>query len=303
VVQTHFGGGIERVVVQIGAAANLRSAARPDVQQIAAIAVPAGACLLEATRTAAESAAMPVRIGQQVAVGIRRAHVLPTPVSSFLLRAATPDALAVLRESPLIAQLVNSTQANLSDVITTDDSGDLRNSGVVVVDESSRNAADIAALLNRGASRLLCVPRGSPLPRRVIIHCPAEGLQIETMGLVASLVRHINAEATFVTVLRRDAAAGERTSAIRRLLDTRAAVRTSHGLDLRTEVREGDVSRELRNMVAGPDPAMLVVGIGGGRADVETTLGRDLAWLFAGEMSCPLLLAHDAGRTQLAAVL
>jgi hypothetical protein len=114
------------------------------------------------------------------------------------------------------------------------------------------------------------------------------------MGLVASLVRHINAEATFVSVLRREAGAGERTAAIRRLLDTRAEVRASQGLDLRTEVRLGDVGRELKNMVAGPDPAMLVVGIGGGRAEVEAILGTDLAWLFAGETPCPLLVAYDA---------
>ena len=116
------------------------------------------------------------------------------------------------------------------------------------------------------------------------------------MGLVASLVRHINAEATFLSVLRREAAGGERTAAIRRLLDTRAEVRASHGLDLRTEVRLGEVGGELREMVAGADPALLVVGIDGGRAEVEASLARDLAWVFEGEGACPLLIAYDAPR-------
>ena len=305
ILETNFGGGIERVVVQIGAVANLRSAARPDAQQAAAAAVPAGACLLEVTRTAAESAAMAVRIGQQVSVGIRRAHVLPTPVSSFLFRAGTREAVAELRQSPLVAQLVQSTQANLTETILSEESpgGDLRSSGVVVVDIAGRTAGDIADLVSHGASRLLCVSRASSLPRRVIIYCPAEAPQAETMSLVASLVRHINAEATFVSVLKPDAGAGERTAAIRRLLDTRAEVLASHGLDLRTEVREGDVSEELRDMVSAPDPAMLVVGISGDRAQVEKSLGRDLAWLFSGATPCPLLVAHDAVRAQLAAAL
>ncbi len=301
VVETHFGGGVERVVMQIGAAANLRSAARPDAQ--ANIALPAGACLLEATRTAAESAAMPARIGQQVAVGIRRVHVLPTPVSGFLLRAPTAEAIAALRQSPLIAQLVQSTQANFAEEIADGEpaSGDLRGSGVVVFDETGRSTGAIAELLQRGARRLLCVPRASPLPRRVIIYCPAEAPRAETMALVASLVRHINAEATFVSVLPRAADAGARTAAIRRLLDTRAEVRGTHGLDLRTEVRVGDVGSELRNMVDGSDPAMLVLGISGERAEVEAALGRDLAWLFAGGPSCPLLIAYQALHTRPAA--
>ena len=57
VVETNFGGGIERIVVQIGAAANLRSAARPDAQQRVAPRCPPGPACWKSTRTAAESAA------------------------------------------------------------------------------------------------------------------------------------------------------------------------------------------------------------------------------------------------------
>jgi sulfate transport system ATP-binding protein len=304
VIETNFGGGIERLIVQIGAAANLRSASRPDAQP-GNIAVPAGACLLEVTRTAAESAAMTLRIGQHVAVGIRRAHVLPTPVSSFLFRAATREAVEDLRRSPLVAQLVQSTQANLAETIVSEESpaGDLRNSGVVIVDSEGRTPEDLADLVSKGASRLLCVPRGGPLPRRVVIYCPTVAPQAETMGLVASLIRHINAEATFVTVLAPEASAGERAAAIRRLLDTRADVRAGHGLDLRTEVREGDVAAELRDMIAGPDPAMLVVGISGARAQVGERLAKDLSWVLSRRAPCPLLITHDAVRAQLSAVV
>jgi hypothetical protein len=122
------------------------------------------------------------------------------------------------------------------------------------------------------------------------------------MSLVASLVRHINAEATFVTVLEPHARAQERTAALRRLLDTRAQVRASHGLDLRTEVREGEVSAQLRELATGDDPALLVLGLSGPRHHVEETLLRDVGWLFGGGPQCPLLVAHDDTLPALAAV-
>jgi sulfate transport system ATP-binding protein len=295
VVETSFGGGSERVVVQIDPAANLRSAARAE-------SAPAG-CTLEVSRTAAEAAVLPVRAGQHVAVAIRRLHVLPTPVSSFLFRAATREAVVELRRSPLVAQLMQSTRANLSETIVAEESpaGELRSSGLVIVDSEGRSAADVAALVGEGARRLLCVSRTTPLPQRVVIYCPAEAPQGEMMSLVASLVRHINAEATFVTVLDRRSGAPERTAALRRLLDTRAQVRASHGLDLRTELREGEVSGQLRQLASEPG-TLLVLGLSGTRREVEGTLSRDVGWLFAREPDCPLLVAHDNSLPALAAV-
>ena len=103
----------------------------------------------------------------------------------------------------LVAQLIQSTQANLAEVIVAENAPatDLRNSGVVVVAGAGRTSTDVAGLVSHGASRLLCVPPGGQLPRRVVIHCPSVAPHAETMGLVASLIRHINAEATFVSVL------------------------------------------------------------------------------------------------------
>ena len=300
VLESNFAGGVERILVQIAPAANLRSAARSD-----ALGGVAGGSVVEITRTASETSSQPVRAGQPVAVGVRRIHVLPTPVSSFLFRAATREAVAELRQSPLVAQLVQSTRANLTETIVSPESpaGDLRSSGVVVVDSAGRTAGDIAELISEGARRLLCVSRSNALPRRVIIYCPDEAPQGETMNLVASLVRHINAEATFVTVLRPGAGAADRTAAIRRLLDTRAGVRAGHGLDLRTEVREGDVSTELLAMVSAPDPALLVMGLGGDRAGIQQRLQRDVGWLFSGDARYPLLVAYEGTHAPMAVAL
>ncbi len=144
------------------------------------------------------------------------------------------------------------------------------------------------------------MPVEGSLPHRVIIYCPDDAPQNEAMGLVASLVRHINAEATFVTVLNKNANAAARTLALRNLLDTRAQVRSSHGLDLRTEVRTGDVAAELRELTTGPEPALLVMGISGDRSDVEAILQREVGWIFARESRCPLLLSYSSARAALA---
>lgn len=303
VIETTFGGGTERLVIQVGPGANLRSAARNDATEPAT--GTADSCMLEVSRTAAESTALPLQLGQPVALGIRRAHLLPTPVSSFLLRAPTEEALAGLRQSPLVSQLVQSTQAHIFEAIDSKQlsGSSQRNAGIVVIDNTGRTTADIADLLASGANRLLCVPHGSPLPRRVIIYCRTDLPRGETMGLVASLVRHINAEATFMTVLPADADAAGRTAALRRLLDTRAEVRTAHGLDLRTEVREGHASEELRRFVTEPEPALLVVGLSGSRSDIGAILDEDLAWLFSPGSRSALLVARDVPRMALAAAL
>lgn len=298
VVETGFGGGVERSLVRMGPASNLRLAARGN---------PSGAdgCVLEISRTASEAMAQPLHAGQSVAIGIRRIHVLPTPVSSFLFRAASREAVAELRAAPLVAQLVQSTGANITETIASDEprGGDLRNSGVVVVDSAGRSAPEIATILAGGARRLLCVSPGDVLPRRIVIFCPDGLPQAEAMRLVASLTRHINAEATFVTVLAPEAGAADRTAAIRRLLDTRAEVRSAHGLDLRTEVREGAIGVELRQLVATPESAMLVIGLTGDRHSVEVFLQHDLGWLFSGETRCPLLLAWREEHPSLAVAL
>ncbi|MBW7931731.1 MAG: hypothetical protein H3C57_10605, partial [Gammaproteobacteria bacterium] len=197
-----------------------------------------------------------------------------------------------------MAQLVGSTRANVYETIVAEEQpgASLRHAGVVVIEGGGRTPADIAALLVHGARRLLCVPPAGPLPRRMIIRCPDDALQAEAMGLVASLVRNIHAEATFVSVVRKQALPGERALALRHLLDTRAEVRASHGLDLRTELLEGEVTTQLQARMASAEPTLLILGIGGDRREIETLLEREAGWLFASGLRSPLLLAYSGRR-------
>jgi hypothetical protein len=48
---------------------------------------------------------------------------------------------------------------------------------------------------------------------------------------------------------------------MRQLLDARSSALAEHGLDMRTEVRDGDVGTELLREMLAPEPTMLVLGI------------------------------------------
>src|SRR5690606_5139084 len=61
---------------------------------------------IEATRTQAECRAVPLRPGDCVAIGARRLHVLPTPLSSFVLHAADESGARQLQQDPVLATLV-----------------------------------------------------------------------------------------------------------------------------------------------------------------------------------------------------
>jgi nucleotide-binding universal stress UspA family protein len=47
---------------------------------------------------------------------------------------------------------------------------------------------------------------------------------------------------------------------MRDLLDARSAAQADHGLDMRTELRPGDVAEELQKELAAYDNSMLVLG-------------------------------------------
>src|SRR5687768_13901946 len=64
-----------------------------------------GEPLVEITRTQPERRGLPLRAGTQVALGARRLHVLPTPISSFLACAPTEAEAAVLAKEPLLEGL------------------------------------------------------------------------------------------------------------------------------------------------------------------------------------------------------
>jgi hypothetical protein len=162
---------------------------------------------------------------------------------------------------------------------------------------------EITQLVALGANRILSLPRGAAVPRRIYIYCPEVEAEAATMGLVASLVRHVNAETTLVSVVDEAASRADRTSAFRRLLDARAESRSAHGLDLRTEVHMGAPAAQMRALLTGRDPGLLVIGTSGSPGDVERTLARDFGWIFAKETQCPAFIVHSSPRVTLAEAL
>src|SRR5256885_17153041 len=91
-----FTGALEslRVRLENGAQAPLLAQADGD----------AGASLL-VTRTQHEQRGFEIHPGQSVAIGVRRVHVLPTPLSSFTVCAASAALADALSRQPLLAEL------------------------------------------------------------------------------------------------------------------------------------------------------------------------------------------------------
>jgi hypothetical protein len=107
----------------------------------------------------------------------------------------------------------------------------------------------------------------------MLIYCNSDAARSATLGLVASVMRHLHAEATFVSVQSPTAPRSEVTSSFRRLLDARAELQETHGLDIRTDVQIGDLNSWVAHLAAS-----LGTGAGGARPGwLAAELERDPA--------------------------
>jgi hypothetical protein len=110
-----------------------------------------------------------------------------------------------------------------------------------------------------------------------------------TLALVASVMRHLQAEATYVSVHDPAAGRAEVAEAFRRLLDTRSELLATHGLDIRTDVQIGELSDWLARLAASDEPTLIVLGLSGSPAEIETALLRRFQPVLGGR--CPVLLS------------
>jgi sulfate transport system ATP-binding protein len=294
-----FAGGHERIVVQVPRSASIRPATA-DTE-----ASDDSTMLLELTRTASQSAEQPVEAGQAVSLGVRRIHALPTPIASFLVLARSDTAVERLRTQPLLTQLVRSMNARVLAGSIEDTStapamlaSAVRQPGVIVVEAGVNAIADLTRLASLGATRMLCVPSGTPLPRRVLVHCPSEEARPVTFGVVASLLRHLPAEATLLSIHGRGASRAERAAAFRRLLDARAELRASHGLDVRTEVHIGELATLTQELAISEEPAMLIMGVEGTPDQLQLALAEQARLLTSEASRCPLMIAYAPARSR-----
>jgi len=113
---------------------------------------------VDALRSAAEQDAMPLSVGAQVNLGVRRLHALPTPISSFRLVASTPAQAGALEAHPLLAQLVRSMQARIMRRTGGDGASERLDAGICVLPLTSTTADDLRSVVGMGACRILCLP-------------------------------------------------------------------------------------------------------------------------------------------------
>ncbi|MGC4027804.1 MAG: ABC transporter ATP-binding protein [Steroidobacteraceae bacterium] len=274
-----FAGASQRLRLQLEADATLQSAVSTE-----GAAAP---LLLEATRNSSEQAAFALAVGQRVAVGVRRVHLLPTPISSFRILASSPQTAAWLREAPLLKRLADSMHARVIDA-AQDIWQPGGQPGVTVLAADLKARAAIGAAVSSGAQRLLCLPPDSVMPRRIVICTDTEAARPATLALTASILRHVAGEATFVSLQQPGAARGDVSSSYRRLLDARAELQETHGLDVRTDVQIGELADWLTRLSMAEETTLIVLGLDGDGSRIDAALDRYQA-LLSGR--CPVLLS------------
>jgi hypothetical protein len=245
-----FAGAVERLRVRMAADGPVPVAPGRDGS-------PDAGSLLEVSRTLPEQRGFPVTVGQRVAVGARRIHVLPTPISSFTAVADDEPAAGRLRDSPLLSTLGTRMQTR---VATRVGQFERAPPGMPALATGPGCASAAEWQLAHGAVQLLCVPPAAPLPNHVVIHTLDADARRATLAVAASLLRHVAAEAVYLGIQRPSSPEAERAAHMRDLLDARSSALADHGLDMRTELRSGDTPEQLQQELASSEHSMLVLG-------------------------------------------
>ena len=252
-----FTGAHERLRVRLAEGAQALQLAYTDGETSSA---------LQVTRTQHERRGFEVRTGQSVAIGVRRLHVLPTPLSSFTACAPTPALAEALSRQPLLAELAARMKTRIALRVEPRLAGaqaphqaEAAFVGTTVIASQADCAQRAEWLLRQGAQHLLVLPEHAAAPQRVLIHCLGEAVRSATLGMSASVLRHVPAEAVYVGIFPADGA--RQPHGMRELLDARSEAQAAHGLQMRTELRFGDVAQQLAQRLAESPAQMLIIGV------------------------------------------
>jgi sulfate transport system ATP-binding protein len=290
----YLGHGVVEEVVFTGALerARIRLDEAPDAP-ILAHANGDGAVLLEATRAQFEQRAFAITPGQSVTVGVRRAHILPTPLSSFTICAPNSSAAERLAGNPLLLDLCSRMKTRIRRHVEPllGGSAPIRDTpaslpGTTVIAAAGDVRSDAKWLLEHGVEEILILPEHASSPQRVLIHWTDDSARKATLAMSASVLRHLAAEAVYVDVLPEQTPAGERSSGVRALLDARSEARAAHGLEIRTEMQFGVAAQALEQRLDESPAQMLIVGIAS-----TSQLAGELGSLLA-KPRWPVLLVH-----------
>jgi hypothetical protein len=278
-----FTGALERLRVQMNASCD-----GEDNTEAATIDV---------TRTQHEQRLLQLSPGQSVAIGVRRIHVLPTPLSSFAAYATTEAAAESLRNHPLLDQLATRMKTRVATrvepslgVAQSQPTQTAPLAGVAVINATTAAVAQCRWLLSRGAAEVFLLPEHSVQPQRVVIHWTGEQARRGTLAVAASILRHVPAEAIYLGIMPSHTPEAQRPLGVRDLLDARSEAQAVHGLDMRTELRFGDTAQELLKQIAKvPDQEsadqMLILGI-----TDPSQLETQFAELLAQAVNTPILI-------------
>jgi sulfate transport system ATP-binding protein len=223
---------------------------------------------LEVTRTQHEQRAFQVIHGQTVAIGVRRVHVLPTPLSSFTVCAPNEALTVALTQQPLLAELASRMKTRISarvepmlGVPNAECGEGALFPGTTVIASQPDVAHQAEWLLKRGADEVLILPMNASPPQRVLIHWADEAVRSATLAVSASVLRHVSAEAVYVGIMPNMTPTASRPHGMRALLDARSEAQAVHGLEMRTELRFGEVSHELARQLGETPGQMLILGV------------------------------------------
>jgi sulfate transport system ATP-binding protein len=254
-----FTGAFERLRLRLDAGARTPLLAYGDGAANAA---------LQVTRTQHEQRGFEVRPGQAVAIGVRRVHVLPTPLSSFTACASSSEAVETLSRQPLLTELAARMKTRIATRIEPQlglahapCQGTDTFVGTTVIAAGTGGAERAEWLLRRGVRDLLVLPAGAPAPQRVLIHWIGEAARSATLAIAASVLRHLSAEAVYVGIVAGESAGPAPPHGMRELLDARSEAQAAHGLEIRTELHYGEVQQQLAQRLADSPAQMLILGV------------------------------------------
>ena len=290
-----FGGAVERLRVRMLDGGTVTAAVQGTT-------AATGGTLIEVTRTLPEKRGLPVEPGQRVALGARRIHVLPTPVSSFSVVASTAGDCTRLADAPLLQALSTRMLTRINHRIEPalgqpPNGKSLRLAappGVAAVEAGPGGAARVEWLLRHGASHVLCLDPSLAVPERVVIYAASEAALRPTLAVASSLLRNLPVEAAFLDIQPTELPEGERSAQLRHLLDARSEAAAVHGLDVRTELRVGDPARELQKELGTDGNALLIVGLSVASAVEAWNRLRPLAALLDARAASPVLIVRAA---------
>jgi sulfate/thiosulfate transport system ATP-binding protein len=227
-----------------------------------------GNTALQVTRTRHAHRGFEVQQGQSVAVGLRRVHVLPTPLSSFTACAQSAPLAEALSRQPLLAELVARMKTRVAVRVEpalgiADEpcqaQGEFFGTTVIAAEGDTVQRAEW--LLRRGVKDLLMLPAHAVPPQRVLIHWMGEAARSATLAVSASVLRHVPAEAVYVGIFAGRSDSERHSHGMRELLDARSEAQAAHGLEMRTELHFGDAAQELTRRLAEAPAQMLILGV------------------------------------------